>query len=193
MSFGERLATARTLSGLSLEDAAAKAGVRASELSAWEKGSGEPEAPVLERLIPVIQTSAEYLFDEEGTLSPHTEWQAIDFYSYKPTPKCEYQYDCVVVSFFPHAERIEMLEREKKLSKMEHLLEWTVMPRFGWFAIADKLAVPDVYYIAEGQNRQFLVALTQERIAYTEFAKPVTKKKFTIGRNKFSRYGINLA
>lgn len=80
-----------------------------------------------------------------------------------------------------------MLTRKKKLSKFEHLLEWTVMPSFGLFEAADQVEHNECCYLVDTETRQYMVLVSKEFIEITEMTKHITDKKFTIGSNRFSR------
>lgn len=97
---------------------------------------------------------------------------------------------------FPHASTITPLVREKVLSKVlskvEHLLEWTVMPMFGLFNIVDQLNNFGGNSLVESGDKQYLVSVTNEFITTTEIVRKITDKKFVIGSNKYKKMNYPL-
>lgn len=65
-TFGDRMAAARELTGLSQEDLAARLGVKDKTIKAWENDTAEPRANKLQMLAGVLNVSMRWLLTGEG-------------------------------------------------------------------------------------------------------------------------------
>lgn len=187
MTFGEKLKNARTQAGYSQEQLAEKLCVSRSAVAKWETDKGMPDIENLKATAKLLGVSIDYLLDDESMLSMTTIKEAIDLEHYTKNGKCRSKQDAAVMAKFPQARQIHALTRKKKLSKFEHLLEWTVMPSFGLFEAADQVEHNECYYLVDTETRQYMVIVSKEFIEITEMTKRITDKKFGIGSNRFSR------
>lgn len=185
--FGDRLQEARKRSGMSQNQLAEKIMVSRSAVAKWENNRGLPDINNLKTLSKLLDVSIDYLLDDEGHLSFIVQKEPINIGSFKKTDKSRDKYDAAVVGKFPHASTITPLVREKVLSKVEHLLEWTVMPMFGLFNIVDQLNNFGGNYLVESGDKQYLVSVTNEFITTTEIVRKITDKKFVIENNKYKK------
>jgi transcriptional regulator with XRE-family HTH domain len=187
MTFGEKLKNARTQAGYSQEQLAEKLCVSRSAVAKWETDKGMPDIENLKAAAKLLSVSIDDLLDDESVLSMKTVKEAIDLEQFTKTGKCRSKQDAAVAAKFPQAKQIYVLTRKKKLSKFEHLLEWTVMPSFGLFEAADQVEHNECCYLVDTETRQYMVIVSKEFIEITEMTKHITDKKFTIGSNRFSR------
>ena len=187
MTFGEKLKNARTQAGYSQEQLAEKLCVSRSAMAKWETDKGMPDIENLKAAAKLLGVSIDYLLDDESVLSMSTIREAIDLESYTKTGKCRTKQDAAVAAKFPQAEQIHALTRKKKLSKVETLLEWTVMPTFGVFETVDQIENSEAYYLVDTEKRQYMVTVSKEFMEITEMTRRITDKKFEIGSNRFCR------
>lgn len=192
MMFGEKLKKARTQAGLSQEQLAEKLSVSRSAVAKWETDKGMPDVENLKAIAKLLDTSIDYLLEEGETLSFQSIKEAICLDDYEKTGRCRSKSDAAVLAKFPDATEVVPLMRVKKLSKAEHLLEWTVMPAFGIFSIVDQINHREEYYLVETKGRQFLVCVSKEFMVTTELVKKITDKKFVIGEQKFAKANYRL-
>lgn len=187
MTFGEKLKKARTESGYSQEQLAEKLCVSRSAVAKWETDKGMPDIENLKATAQLLNVSIDYLLDDGSSLSMSVIKEPIDLNSYTRQGKCRSKQDAAAAAKFPQAEQIYALVRKKKLSKVEHLLEWTVMPGFGLFEAADRIENNEAYYLVDTDTKQYLVKVSEEYIESAEMTRRITEKKFVIGNNSFTR------
>ena len=187
MTFAQKLKDARQQAGYSQEELAGKLSVSRSAVAKWESDKGMPDIENLRAIAGLLNVSIDYLLDEGEPLSMNRLREPVDLESFEKTGKARSKQDAAVLARFPKAVQIYALVRKKKLSKFEHLLEWTVMPTFGIFEATDQINDNDPYYLVETDSRQYLVCLTKEFIDTTELARHISEKSFVIGTNKFKR------
>ena len=192
MTFGAKLKQARQQSGLSQEQLAEKLSVSRSAIAKWETDKGMPDIENLKAISQFLDVSLDYLLGEDEKLSLQTTKESINLDDYEKHRKRRSKKDTVVVSKFPIATSIHPLLREKKLSRLEHFLEWTVMPSFGLFNVVDQMNNRDEYYLVENNERQYLVSVSKEFIITTELAKKIKDEKFVIGNDKFRKVCYSL-
>lgn len=185
MTFGSKLKQARQQAGLSQEQLAEKLSVSRSAIAKWENDKGMPDIGNLKAIAQLLDVSIDYLLDEGKQFNFQTTKEAINLDEYEKHGRCRSKKDAVVLAKYPSATFICPLSREKKLSKIENLLEWTIMPSFGIFAVVDQLNSKEEYYYVETSDRQYLVAVSNEFIVSNELPEKITDYKFVIGNNKF--------
>lgn len=192
MTFGTKLKQARQDAKLSQEQLAEKLSVSRSAVAKWETDKGMPDVDNLKAIAQLLDISIDYLLAEDEKLSFQTIKESINLDDYEKHPLRRSKKDSVVVSKYSDATAIYLLFREKKLSKLEHILEWTIMPSFGIFSTVDQFNNPDSYYLVEKNNKQYLVRVSKEFIISSELTTKVTTDKFIIGENKFikSKYSL---
>lgn len=185
MTFGEKLKQARQQAGLSQEQLAQRLCVSRSAIAKWETDKGMPDVENLKAISRCLEVSIDHLLAEEEPLTLETITQPIDLSRYKKHGKCWTKQDAAVREAYPNAASIQPLYREKKLSKTEHILEWTIMP-LGIFDFAHQIDTPGAFYLVEDRNRHILVRVTKEAITSTQLPRKITEKKFTVGMDKFT-------
>lgn len=192
MTFGAKLKQARQNSKLSQEQLAEKLNVSRSAIAKWETDKGMPDIDNLKAISQLLDISIDYLLAEDKQISFQTIKEPINLDNYKKHKLRHSKKDSVVVEKYSDATAIYLLFREKKLSKIEHILEWTIMPSFGIFSFVDQFNNTDNYYLVEKNDKQFLVRVSKEFIISSELATKISKEKFVIGENKFikSKYSL---
>ncbi len=192
MTFGEKLKDARQKAGLSQEQLSEKLHVSRSAVAKWETDKGMPDIENLKAASQLLDVSIDYLLDDGEMLSFKSIKEAINLDDYEKAGKCRSKQDAAALAKFPQAEQIYPLVRKKKLSKVEKILEWTVMPAFGLFQAVDQLNDDRSYYLAETGGKQYFVMVSKDFIEYSNLAKRVDGKKFEVGNNIFTKVGYEL-
>ena len=193
MTFGEKLKEARQKAGLSQEQLSEKLHVSRSAVAKWETDKGMPDIENLKAASQLLGVSIDYLLDEGSGISFSTIKESININDYEKGGKCRSKHDAAAFAKFPKATQIYPLIRKKKLSALEHVLEWTIMPAFGVFEAVDQLNDrKSSYYLIEADNKQYFASITDEFIEYSELSKPVTDKKFGVVDNIFTKAGYTL-
>lgn len=192
MTFGAKLKQARQNAKLSQEQLAEKLNVSRSAIAKWETDKGMPDIDNLKAISQLLDISIDYLLAKDEQISFQTIKEPINLDNYKKHKLRHSKKDSVVVEKYSDATAIYLLFREKKLSKIEHILEWTIMPSFGIFSFVDQFNNTDNYYLVEKNDKQFLVCVSKEFIISSELATKISKEKFVIGENKFikSKYSL---
>ncbi|MEE0264650.1 MAG: helix-turn-helix domain-containing protein [Acutalibacteraceae bacterium] len=192
MTFGTKLKQARQNAKLSQEQLAEKLCVSRSAVAKWETDKGMPDIQNLKAISQLLDISIDYLLAEDEQISFQTIKEPVNFDDYKPHKLRKSKKDSVVIDKYPDATAIYIMFREKKLTKIEHILEWTVMPTFGLFNFVDQVNNPDSYYLVEKEDKQYLVQVSDEFITSSILTSPITKYKSVIGGNIFrkSKYSL---
>lgn len=192
MTLGAKLKRARKESGLSQEQLSEKLIVSRSAIAKWESDKGMPDIDNLKAIARLFNTSLDYLLDEDETVSLNELKEPINLNEYEKTGKCRNKNDAVVLEKFSDATSITPLIREKILSKVERILEWTIMPTFGIFKFVDQINHSDEWYLVERDEGQYIVCVSKESIISTGISKRITEKTFVIGKNKFTKLKYKL-
>ena len=191
MTFGTKLKQARQNAKLSQEQLSEKLCVSRSAIAKWETDKGMPDIQNLKAISQLLDISIDYLLAENEQLSFQTIKEPINLNDYQPHRMRKSKQDSVVIEKYADATAIYLLFREKKLSKIENILEWTIMSP-GVFNVVDQINNPDCYYLVEKDDKQYLVQISKEFITSSILTSPITKDKFVIGENKFrkSKYSL---
>ena len=192
MTFGEKLKQARLDAGLSQEQLAEQLSVSRSAVAKWETDKGLPDIENLKGISRLLNVSIDSLLSGDESFSLQTTRTAIDLDAFQIVPPCRSKKDAAVMNAFPGADSVVPLIRKKKLSGVEHLLEWTVMPSFGLFEAVDQLNNTDAYYLVEDSGGQFLVRVDKEFLTASRLARRITEKRFSIGNDRFQRAAYQL-
>ena len=192
MTFGEKLKKARIDAGLSQEQLAEQISVSRSAVAKWETDKGLPDIENLKGISRLLNVSIDSLLSDDEAFSLQTTRTAIDLDALRVVPPCRSKKDAAVLAAYPGADAVIPLIRKKKLSGVEHLLEWTIMPSFGLFEAVDQLNNTDGYYLVEDSGSQFLVRVDREFLTASRLARRITEKKFSIGNDRFQQAAYRL-
>lgn len=118
MTFGEKLRDARKKAGLSQEQLAERLSVSRSAVAKWENDNGMPDVDNLKAMAALLDTSIDYLLDEDEKLTFNEIKEAIDLKSCEKTGKCRSRKDAAVYERHKYADAIYPLIRRKKMNKI---------------------------------------------------------------------------
>ena len=191
MTLGEKIRDARKHAGLTQDALAEKLSVSRSAVAKWETDKGLPDIDNLKALSGLLSVSVDYLLDDQEEKELSEIRESICLEDYQKTRTCRCPEDAVVLAKYPDADSIHPLIRQKKLSRVESILDFFTFP--GVFDIADRFADTSAYYFVERNGEQYLVNVSKEFITSTRLARRITEKKFTIGKNIFRKaeYTVN--
>lgn len=192
MTFGEKLRNARIEADLSQEQLAEQISVSRSAVAKWETDKGLPDIENIKAVSRLLDVSIDSLLSDDEPFSLQTTKVAVDLDSYQVSPPCRSKQDAAVLAAYPDADAIFPLFRKKKLSGVEHLLEWTVMPLFGLFEVVDQVNNTDGCYLVEDGGSQYLVRVGKEFLTASRLARQITEKRFAIGNDRFYRAAYSL-
>ena len=190
MTFGEKLKNARKEAGLSQEKLAEKLSVSRSAVAKWEADNGMPDVNNLKAMAVLLNTSIDYLLDEDEKITFNETREPIELESYEKTGKCRDKKDAAAYWRYRDADAIYPLIRSRKLSNKEFLLD--LVTSWGVSQLADYANNMDGYYLVEKGSKQFLVRVSKDFITSSELADRVDPKKFVIGNNVFKKAAYQL-
>ncbi len=192
MTFGEKLKSARQQAGFSQEQLSEMLHVSRSAVAKWETNKGMPDIANLKATAELLGVSIDYLLDCSDMLSCKTFREPINPKDYQKSGKFRSWQDAAAVAKFPKATQIYPLFRRKKITGVEQLLEWTLLPAFGIFETVDMINNRCSCYLAEEGSRQYIIIINKEFIEYSALASPVTGNKFEIGKYIYTKaaYGL---
>lgn len=190
ITFGEKLKNARKEVGLSQEQLAEKLSVSRSAVAKWEAGNGMPDVDNLKAMAVLLNTSIDYLLDEDEKITFNETIEPIELESFEKTGKCRDKKDAAAYWKYKDADAIYPLIRSKKLSTKEFLLD--LVTSWGVSQLADYANNMDGYYLVEKGSKQFLVRVSKDFISSSELANRVDPKKFVIGNNVFKKTAYQL-
>ena len=190
MTFGEKLKNARKEAGLSQEKLAEKLSVSRSAVAKWEADNGMPDVNNLKAMAVLLNTSIDYLLDEDEKITFNETREPIELESYEKTGKCRDKKDAAAYWRYRDADAIYPLIRSRKLSNKEFLLD--LVTSWGVSQLADYANNMDGYYLVEKGSKQFLVRVSKDFISSSELANRVDPKKFVIGNNVFKKAAYQL-
>lgn len=185
MTFGEKLKNARKEAGLSQEQLAEKLSVSRSAVAKWEAGNGMPDVDNLKAMASLLNTSIDYLLDEDEKITFNETREPIELDSFEKTGKCRDKKDAAVYWKYKDADAIYPLIRSKKLSIREFRLD--LVTSRGVSQLADYASNMDGYYLVETSGRQLLVRVSEEFITISQLAARVDPRKFIIGNSIFKK------
>ena len=185
MTFGEKLKNARKEAGLSQEQLAEKLSVSRSAVAKWEADNGMPDVNNLKAMASLLNTSIDYLLDEDEKITFNETREPIELESFEKTGKCRDKKDAAVYWRYQDADAIYPLIRSKKLSTAEFLLDLVTF--WGTSQLADYASNTDGYYLVVKDGRQLLVRVSKDFITTSELTAKVDPKKFIIGNNVFKK------
>ncbi len=189
MTLGAKVKEARKRAGLSQEQLAEKMGVSRSAVAKWETGNGIPDIDNLKILSRLLGVTIDYLVDDGENFDKVTIKEAIDLSKYAGSKR--EKKDTVVREKYPTATIYPLLVKEK-LKKSEkvfsELLAWlTDAPSGTAEVLHDIRNADDQYYLAEQEDKRFLVCVTSEFIVSCELAQKQKGNKFEIDNLKFTK------
>lgn len=183
MTLGEKLKEARKTLGLSQEQLAQKLCVSRQAITKWETGKGTPDVENLRAISAILNISIDYLLDDSESMNKIIIKESINLDNFKISGRCRCKQDAVVIEKYPDAEMIYPLNRNRKLNKVEWVLDFITLP--GIFDIAYQFNDKNEYYLVEVKDKQFFVSVSKNFIESTELSKKITDNKFIIGDIKF--------
>lgn len=185
MTFGEKLKNARKEASLSQEQLAEKMSVSRSAIAKWETDKGMPDVNNLKAIAQLLNVSVDYLLDDGEKLSFNEIKESINLTDYEVTGKCRDVKDAVCVAKNSDADAIYALIRNKKMTKLEWVIDFVVQP--GVVDLLDQTKEYAGFYLVEKGVKQYLVKVTNEFIVTNELADKVDPRKFAAGNYKYKK------
>lgn len=190
MTVGNKIKAARKSAGLTQNQLAEKMMVSRQAITKWEGNKGLPDIENIKRLSHFLNISIDDLLNEDSLVVSNTTKENIRLDDYQPMGKSRCKEDAVVLAKFPDAHAILPLLRQKKLNKIESVIDFLVQP--GMLQLADYSKNNTEYYLVDLQEQQLLVNVTKDSITTTKLVEPVSQRTFAIGDNKFTKMPYKL-
>ena len=144
-----------------------------------------PDVNNLKVMAQLLNVSVDYLLDEDEKLSFNETKEPIDLDQFEVTGKSRDKKDAACYSRFGDADAIYPLIRNKKMSKIEWIVDFIVAP--GIIQGADYLNDTSAYYLVESGGKQLLVKVSDDFLITSELANKVNPKKFDFGNHTFKK------
>lgn len=193
MTLGEKVKEARKQCRLSQEQLADKMNVSRSAVAKWETDKGIPDVDNLKALSQLLNVSVDYLLEDGAVSDKLIMREAYNLSEFgkgiKKTKK-----DRVIREKFPDYE-VYNLMGEQKLTKGEKIFDNVL----GFLSDAP-FGIPDFingiknldkeFYLAEKDNIQFFIIVTDEYVITRRLEKHITDKKFEIDNWIYTKCGL---
>ena len=189
MTLGEKIKKARIENGLTQEQLADKMMVSRQAITKWEADKGIPDVSNLKVLSQLLNVSIDYLLDDGSTIDINVIREPIDISKYGKAFIKKKLTDKLMLEKYPTAQ-IKTLMPQKKLTKMEWILEYILMFftfTCNFMQFYYSLTFLDrEFYLVNQDSLQFLV-IVHHKEGFVETRRMVetfnTRKgeKFTIG------------
>lgn len=190
MTLGEKLKGYRKAAGLSQEQLAEKLSVSRQAITKWESDKGIPDIHNLQAISKLFNVSLDSLLAMDEEMGSIILKEAIDIEQYQKTGKARSKYDVVVKEKYPNATTIYPLLRQKKLSKVEAVIDFLTEP--GVLNMVDSLNDMSAYYLVEQNGQQILVNVTKTYIEGRILKQKFEGKKCVIEKNRFIKLNYTL-
>lgn len=190
MTFGEKIRSYRTKKGMTQGELAEKLSVSRQAITKWEADRGVPDIENLVAIARLFGVSVDFLLNDTQEGTPVILREEININDYKKEGACRSKYDAVVKHKYQAAKRIYPLIRNKKLNRVESILDFVIQP--GVFHVADSLSDMTTYYLVEMEHHSLLVHVTKTYIESEELITPFEGKKCVIGHNVFQKMNYML-
>lgn len=184
MTFGEKIREARKQNGLSQEEFAKKLSVSRPAVSKWESDRGMPDIENLKMISKLLDVSIDYLVSDSDMEVGSILKEAINLHSYPNAKGNGLKEDFVILEYYPDAENIWQLSRERILSTKEKVVDF-IYP--GVQYVSDHWRDPSIYYLVEQKGVQFLATVTKDFIISQKLIRNITDNSFEIGEQKFTK------
>lgn len=189
MTTGEKIKKIRNKFGLSQEELAERLNVSRQAITKWEGDNGLPDVGNLKQLSNLFGITIDYLLDNKSELPLLVMREKIDLDNYDKN-KYKDKYEAILKAKYPKPWKIEVLMREKKMTKLEACFDFFIGA--GTLELADALGNKTPYYLVSKNNIHLLVNVTKDYIEAKELTGNFNEKEFVIGKNKFIKLNIEI-
>lgn len=184
MTLGEKIREARKRNGLTQEEFAKKLCVSRPAVTKWESDKGMPDIENLKMISQTLDISIDYLVADSDMVIGNVLRQVINFDNYPNAKGNGLKEDSIVLDYYPDAENIWQLSRERNLSGKEKVADF-LFP--GVQYTSDHWRDPSIYYLVEQKELQFLVNVTNDFIISQKLMRFIADKSFEIGEQTFTK------
>lgn len=180
MTLGEKLKNIRKRFGLSQEELAEIINVSRQAITKWESDIGLPDTDNLVGLSRVFGITVDYLLNKENDLPLLVMRKELDKSYYKNKIS---SYETILSEYYPKPWKIYILNRRKKLNKLEFIFDLFVTS--GDYSIIEGVSDLSPYYLVIKDNLKLLVNIKDWVLEVTELSSNTNDRKFIVGKNVF--------
>lgn len=180
MTLGEKLKNIRKRFGLSQEELAEIINVSRQAITKWESDIGLPDTDNLVGLSRVFGITVDYLLNKENDLPLLVMRKELDKSYYKNKLS---SYETILSEYYPEPWKIYILNRRKKLNKLEFIFDLFVTS--GDYSIIEGVSDLSPYYLVIKDNLKLLVNIKDWVLEVTELSSNTNDRKFIVGKNVF--------
>lgn len=183
MTTGEKIKEMRQKFNLSQEQLAGLINVSRQAITKWETDMGIPDINNLQALSKLFNISIDNLVNnsEIGNLTMTYELNK-EKYGNKIL-----SYSKILLEFFPKPYEIYNLMRNKKMTKLEAVLDFF---SFGIHDDLDRIGDLSPYYLVKSDNKKYLVNIKSWVLCIKELPFDLNEKKFVVDNNVFVNIGL---
>lgn len=194
MIFAKKLKQLRQQTGWSQEQLADRLNVTRQAVAKWERGAGFPDIDNMQALAKLFNTSVDELLDYTRAGLASAMREPIDLDAYPTDTKGYSASDLAVADKFADADQIESLNRHRRLTWWQKIIDFfvgagTLDVAFSGEAIG-QLKGDRRYYLVEKSDRSWIVEVTKTYIERRELTKPFPRQQLSVGDFIYRRSGF---
>ncbi len=194
MIFAKKLKQLRQQTGWSQEQLADRLNVTRQAVAKWERGAGFPDIDNMQALAKLFNTSVDELLDYTRAGLASAMREPIDLDAYPTDTKGYSASDLAVADKFADADQIESLNRHRRLTWWQKIIDFfvgagTLDVAFSGEAIG-QLKGDRRYYLVEKSGRSWIVEVTKTYVERRELTKPFPRQQLSVGDFIYRRSGF---
>ena len=194
MIFAKKLKQLRQQTGWSQEQLADRLNVTRQAVAKWERGAGFPDIDNMQALAKLFNTSVDELLDYTRAGLASAMREPIDLDAYPTDTKGYSASDLAVADKFADADKIESLNRHRRLTWWQKIIDFfvgagTLDMAFSGEAIG-QLKGDRRYYLVEKSGRSWIVEVTKTYVERRELTKPFPRQQLSVGDFIYRRSGF---
>ena len=194
MIFAKKLKQLRQQTGWSQEQLADRLNVTRQAVAKWERGAGFPDIDNMQALAKLFNTSVDELLDYTRAGLASAMREPIDLDVYPTDTKGYSASDLAVADKFADADQIESLNRHRRLTWWQKIIDFfvgagTLDVAFSGEAIG-QLKGDRRYYLVEKSGRSWIVEVTKTYVERRELTKPFPRQQLSVGDFIYRRSGF---
>ena len=194
MIFAKKLKQLRQQTGWSQEQLADQLNVTRQAVAKWERGAGFPDIDNMQALAKLFNTSVDELLDYTRAGLASAMREPLDLDAYPTDMKGYSASDLAVADKFADADQIESLNRHRRLTWWQKIIDFfvgagTLDVAFSGEAIG-QLKGDRRYYLVEKSGRSWIVEVTKTYVERRELTKPFPRQQLSVGDFIYRRSGF---
>ena len=194
MIFAKKLKQLRQQTGWSQEQLADRLNVTRQAVAKWERGAGFPDIDNMQALAKLFNTSVDELLDYTRAGLAAAIREPLDLDAYPTDMKGYSASDLAVADKFADADQIESLNRHRRLTWWQKIIDFfvgagTLDIAFSGEAV-EQLKGDRRYYLIEKSGRSWIVDVTKTYIERRELTKPFPRQQLSVGDFIYRRSGF---